>query len=163
MQHHVKAKLHKINCVKWDLPVHAYTLLYVGYSCTKKSHLYVAQKSFRVIDDLNPFIRFFMVALPLNGKNFRATSFNGNLTYQIIFLLVSDALIPWLEMYTPSVPVNSRMAIYNFLLSAKVIFWTGSWTTRTTGFLRHWWIAPSWYITQTGTALLLVCNLYKGN
>jgi len=54
----LKQNCTKRNCVKWDLPVHAYTLLYVGYISTKKSHSYVAQKSFRVNDDLNPFIRF---------------------------------------------------------------------------------------------------------
>jgi hypothetical protein len=35
-----------------------YTLVYVGYTSAKKDHSYVAHKSFTVIDDLNPFIRF---------------------------------------------------------------------------------------------------------
>jgi hypothetical protein len=58
-----------------------------------------------------PLLGLFMVNLLVNWENFRATSFRGDFTYQIIFLLISDALIPWLETYSPPVPVNSRMAI----------------------------------------------------
>ena len=33
----LKQNCTKRNCVKWDLPVHAYTLLYLGYSSAKRA------------------------------------------------------------------------------------------------------------------------------
>jgi len=48
------------------------------------------------------------------------------------------------------------MTVCNFFLSAKVIFWLGSWKTRATELFRLWWIASPWYVAETGTALLLV-------